>query len=76
MIKAAWLVAVIAASLAPSLLVAIAAPTGLKSSRYGDYAPQVENLRAGRGFVDVEGKVLHRYPPAYPLVLWGAGEVE
>ena len=53
------------------LLCAGAAPERLKSTRYGDYAPQVENLKAGRGFVDGEGRVLHRYPPLYPLMLWG-----
>lgn len=51
--------------------VSLAAPAAMKSTLFGDYAPQVENLKAGRGFVAADGKVLHRYPPLYPLILWG-----
>lgn len=54
-----------------TLVFVLVAPDGMKSSRYGDYAPQVESLRAGRGFTGAEGQVLHRYPPLYPLMLWG-----
>lgn len=54
-----------------TLLFVFFAPDSLKSSRYGDYSSQVENLRAGRGFIGAEGQVLHRYPPLYPLMLWG-----
>lgn len=65
------LLVVLAGSLAAGVMAALAAPEGMRSTRFGDYAPQVENLKAGRGFVDGEGKVLHRYPPLYPLMLWG-----
>lgn len=66
-----WLLAVVAGTLVLGLVVAAVAPAGMRSTRNGDYAPQAENLRAGRGFVDESGQVLHRYPPAYPVVLWG-----
>lgn len=61
----------IAVALGAALGVALLAPTGMRSTRYGDYARQVENLKAGRGLVDGEGRVMHRYPPLYPLMLWG-----
>ena len=61
----------LAVALTAGIAVAVLAPAGMRSTRYGDYAPQVENLKAGRGFVDGEGRVMHRYPPLYPLMLWG-----
>lgn len=61
--------------LAVTLSCAILGPENMKSVRYGDYAVQVENLRAGRGFIDQEGEVLHRYPPLYPLVLWSLEQI-
>ena len=75
----AWraLVAVVLVSLLAGAGVALLAPESMRRVRNGDYAPQVENLRAGRGFVGEDGRVLHRYPPLYPLLLWGlevAGE--
>ena len=61
---------VFAAVFAVHLLIGLAAPERWRSTRFGDYAPQVENLQAGRGFVAEDGSVMHRYPPLYPLMLW------
>ncbi len=41
---------------------------------YGDYTLQTNNLIRNRSFVD-EGKVLNRYTPVYPLLLYGAYRV-
>jgi hypothetical protein len=60
-----------AAVFAVHLLIGLAAPERWRSTRFGDYAPQVESLKAGRGFVAEDGSVMHRYPPLYPLMLWG-----
>jgi hypothetical protein len=67
--KPLWLIFL--ATAAVHMLVWLSAFPGMGNVRYGDYAPQVENLKAGRWMVDESGRVLHRYPPAYPLVLWG-----
>jgi len=67
--KPLWLIFL--ATAAVHMLVWLSAFPGMGNVRYGDYAPQVENLKAGRWMVDESGRVLHRYPPVYPLVLWG-----
>lgn len=59
------------AALVVALVVWLALPAGMKSARLGDYEPQVKNLMAGRGFVTEDGEVMDRYPPLYPLILWG-----
>ena len=64
-------VRVFAGVLAVHLLIGLATPERWRSARLGDYAPQVENLQAGRWFVSEDGWVMHRYPPLYPLMLWG-----
>ena len=59
------------AALVVALVVWLVLPAGMKSARLGDYEPQVRNLMAGRGFVAESGEVMDRYPPLYPLILWG-----
>jgi hypothetical protein len=66
---------VLVAAVGVGLLVAVAAPEGMRRTHFGDYAPQVENLKAGRGLVDQDGRVMHRYPPLYPFLLFGLDRI-
>jgi 4-amino-4-deoxy-L-arabinose transferase-like glycosyltransferase len=58
-------------SLVMSIAFRLAAPDSRKTGFDADYAPQVTSLLAGRGFLTTDGHLLHRYPPAFPILLAG-----